>query len=91
MPNPTTLNQDIAQIDDVTINFWMMLRELLGTITHHIILLMAFTPKDDRMQIDKMWLKTFMEQEKQRRRVDKLCLYYGKPSHIVSRARKPRR
>jgi hypothetical protein len=42
---------------------------------------MVFAPNDDLMQIDKTWFKP--KQDKQRRRVNNLCLYCGKLGHIV--------
>lgn len=69
---------------------------MLGTITtlktihaHHTMLgtpsrPMAFTLKDDSMQIKyNKWLKPFTKQEKQQR-ANKLCLSYGELDHIAN-------
>jgi hypothetical protein len=45
---------------------------------------MMSTPNDDPMQIDKTQFKPFIEQKKQHRRINNLCLYYGSLGHIAS-------
>ncbi len=45
---------------------------------------MVFAPNDDPMQINKTWLKPFIEQDKQCWHVNNLCLYCEKSSHITS-------
>jgi hypothetical protein len=40
-------------------------------------------PKEDPVHIDKTRFKPFMKQEKQHQQINNLCLYCGKPSHVV--------
>jgi hypothetical protein len=76
---------------DVTIGFLNNIKKSVGRHRHyrkisckyHTIPSMAYTPKDDPMQIDNTQFKPFTKQENWWWCVSKLWLYYGKLGHMA--------